>query len=293
MQDLMAARPNQTITLADLARAARYSPWQAHRLFTEYTGVTPAAYLRRLRLAGAALQLRDRPRSVTEVAFQAGFGSVDGFQRAFRREFGTNPAEFAKSPGPVWLFTPFGVKFRHVERKPVMENLRNVFVTLIDKPARQAIIKRGLTATDYFAYCEEVDCAVWGWLTSVKPALGEPAGYWLGPAYRQPGTSEYVQGVEVSLDWSGTAPEDFDTIELPAATYLMFQGEPFPEEDYCQAIEELQAAIKAYDPSLIGFAWDTREPRLQLEPLGARGYIELLPVQRLSTTTGSAVNQST
>jgi len=280
MQDFIAQHYGKTVTLADLARVAQYSPWQAHRLFAQHTGLTPAAYLRRLRLAKAALTLRDQPCQVTDVAFQAGFGSVDGFQRAFRREFGRNPAEFAKNPEPVGLFTPYGVKFKYVERKPVVDNLRSVFITVTTKPARKAIIKRGQQATDYFAYCEEVPCEVWGWLTSVKQALAEPAGFWLGPAYRQPATSEYVQGVEVALDWEGELPDGFDTIELPAATYLMFQGEPFNEEDYCQAIEELQAAINRYDPALIGFVWDQHEPRLQLEPLGARGYIELWPVRR-------------
>ena len=58
----------------------------------------------------------------------------------------------------------------------------------------------------------------------------------------------------------------------------MFQGEPFAEEDYCQAIEEVQSAMKKYDPALLGWQWDTSQPRLQLEPIGARGYIEMLPV---------------
>lgn len=94
-----------------------------------------------------------------------------------------------------------------------------------------------------------------------------------------PGTSEYVQGVEVSADYDGPLPEGFDIIKLPAAKYLMFKGEPFEEEDYCQAIEELQAAIKKYDPSIIGAQWDKTNPRIQLEPTGKRGYIELHPIK--------------
>ncbi len=29
-----------------------------------------------------------------------------------------------------------------------------------------------------------------------------------------------------------------------------------------------------YDPSVLGYAWDDDTPRTQLEPRGARGYIE-------------------
>lgn len=59
----------------------------------------------------------------------------------------------------------------------------------------------------------------------------------------------------------------------------MFQGEPFLEENYCEAINAVQRAIEKYDPSLIGYRWDDENPRIQLEPLGERGYIELLAVR--------------
>jgi hypothetical protein len=88
-----------------------------------------------------------------------------------------------------------------------------------------------------------------------------------------------VQGEEDATDYDGIIPEGFDVVDLPAAKFLMFQGEPFDEEDYCQAIMELQAAIKAYDPSVIGFAWDNDNPRIQLEPIGTRGYIELWSIR--------------
>lgn len=61
----------------------------------------------------------------------------------------------------------------------------------------------------------------------------------------------------------------------------MFRGEPFAEEDYSTAIVEVQRAIERYDPGVLGLAWATDEsPRVQLEPVGTRGYIELWPVKR-------------
>ena len=59
----------------------------------------------------------------------------------------------------------------------------------------------------------------------------------------------------------------------------MFQGEPFAEEDYCQAIDAGQAYIRKYDPSVIGDSWDLVNPRMQLEPIGIRGYIELVAIK--------------
>ena len=47
---------------------------------------------------------------------------------------------------------------------------------------------------------------------------------WLPEKYRELNTSEYVQGVEVTMDHTGIIPDGFDVITLPAAKYLMFQG---------------------------------------------------------------------
>ena len=128
-------------------------------------------------------------------------------------------------------------------------------------------------------YCEEVGCDIWGLLVSMKSLCGEPVCLWLPKAYIKPGTSQYVQGVEVAEDYTGEIPDGFDVIELPKAQYLMFQGEPFQEEDYQQAIAEIWESEKNYDPSLIGYQWDDANPRIQLEPIGMRGYIELVPIR--------------
>lgn len=281
MQDYIEAHLYEPITLAGLAGASWYSPWYSHRLFIRHTGLTPADYIRRLRLSRSALRLRDCGGKVADVALEMGFGSVDGYQRAFFREFGCNPRKYAARPVPVYLFTPYGVKFRHLERRSAMEPVKHVFLQVVNKPARKVILKRGVEAREYFSYCTEVGCEVWGLLQSIRSISGEPVCLWLPEAYRKPGTSEYVQGAEVPTDYDGIVPEGFDVIDLPAASYLLFQGEPFAEEDYAQAIEEVAAAIAKYDPSGIGYAWDRENPRIQLEPIGSRGYMELLPIRPL------------
>ena len=280
MQEHIEAHLCEKISFADVAKASLFSPWYARRLFLEYTGVTPAEYTRKLRLKQSALKLRDEDVKVLDVALDFGFGSVDGYQRAFRKEFGVNPGEYAANPVPLHFFTPYGVKFRHMERKERTMNARNVFLQVVDKPKRKAIIKRGKTATEYWKYCEEVGCDIWGLLVSMKSLGGEPVCLWLPEEYIKPGTSEYVQGVEVAEDYSGEIPDGFDVIDLPAAQYLMFQGEPFQEEDYQQAIADIWDSEKRYDPSVIGYRWDSVNPRIQLEPIGTRGYIELLPIRK-------------
>lgn len=283
MQDYIAEHLDQEITLAQLARQSLYSPWHSYRLFRACTGLSPAAYIRRMRLSRSARLLKSGGQRVTDMAFEAGFDSVDGYQRAFAREFGCNPGDYARAKPPIPLFIPYGVKFREL-RKDVadMENLQSVFVQVIRKPARRVIIKRGVKAEDYFAYCEEVGCDVWGLLTSMDSLCGEPVCLWLPARYQKPGTSVYVQGVEISAGQDGPVPEGFDVIDLPEAEYLMFQSEPFREEDYAQTILGVERAMGRYSPALIGYAWDDESPRIQLEPRGERGYIELRAVKPLA-----------
>ena len=279
MQDYISEHISDEITPSDLAKVSNFSPWYARKLFIKHLGVAPAVYIRRLKLSKSALRLRDEKISVLDIAMEMGFGSVDGYQRAFRREFGCNPKEYALSPIPIWLFTPYLIKDE--ERKVSdMSEIRNVFIQAVEKPARKVIIKRGIKATEYWSYCEEVGCDVWGLLKSIKSISGEPVCLWLPEHLRKPITNEYVQGVEVEQDYTGDVPDGFELIELPASTYLLFRGEPFEEEKYVSAINEIWDAEKKYNPAFIGYEWDDMNPRIQLEPIGERGYIELVPVRK-------------
>ena len=100
MQDYIDTHLDTNITMADLANVSRYSPWYSYRLFEDLLHMTPAVYIRRLRLSKSALRLRDERVKIIDVAFDYGFESVDGYQRAFYKEFGCNPYEYSMSPPP-------------------------------------------------------------------------------------------------------------------------------------------------------------------------------------------------
>lgn len=281
MQDYIQSNLTTDITMADLARVSMYSPWYSYRLFIQLLDMTPSVYIRKLRLSKSALRLRDESVKIADVAFDAGFESVDGYQRAFYREFGCNPYEYSVCPTPIYLFKPYGVKYARIRKDTAMKEVKNVFVQVVEKPERKVIIKRGREAKDYWKYCEEVGCDVWGLLTSIKSISREPVCLWLPQKYRKPDTSEYVQGVEVAMDYSGEIPDGFEMIELPKCKYIMFQGEPFEEDDFEEAIQQVWDAIKKYNPQISGYCWDDTNPRIQLEPIGTRGYIELHPVKSI------------
>ena len=190
MQDYIESHIEEEITMAGLSLASMFSPWHSYRLFRQYTGLTPAEYIRRLRLSQSALRLKNENCRVSDVAYALGFGSVDGYQRAFFKEFGRNPGAYAKDPVPISLFIPYGVKFRELRKEPHnMEQVQSVFIQMIRKPERKVILKRGVSAEGYFPYCEEVGCDVWGLLSSMDSLSGEPVCLWLPERYKKPNTS--------------------------------------------------------------------------------------------------------
>lgn len=64
--------------------------------FRHFLGESPMAYLMRWRLKLAAEILQSTDETIVNVAEAAGYGSESAFNRAFKREFGSPPAQFRR-----------------------------------------------------------------------------------------------------------------------------------------------------------------------------------------------------
>jgi AraC-like DNA-binding protein/uncharacterized damage-inducible protein DinB len=84
----------------DLARQAYQSRTQFHRLFRMVVEETPAAMRRRLLLERAAYQLAHTNLSVTDVALDTNYGSLEAFTRAFRKAFRSSPSLYRRIRDP-------------------------------------------------------------------------------------------------------------------------------------------------------------------------------------------------
>jgi AraC family transcriptional regulator len=285
MQDFIAERIDEPVSLYMLSEVAGYSPWHTLRIFRQLTGKTPLEYIRYLRLSRAAVKLAGGER-IVDVALDFAFDTHEGFTRAFSSAFGMTPSEYRRDPRPIKLFMPVRIKDYYLKLRKgeieMGEKANTVFVQVVERPKRKFILKRGVKAENYYDYCGEVGCDVWGELCSIKGALYEPVGVWLPEAFRKKGTSEYAQGVEMPADYNGEVPEGYEMIELPACKMMVFQSPPFKDEDFEEAISDIWEIMKNYDPQMYGFRWaDEDGPRFQMEPLGERGYIEGRPVRPL------------
>jgi AraC-like DNA-binding protein len=91
------ARSHRQIELEDAAAQADISPFHFLRLFSSVLGVTPHQYLVRSRLRHAARLLADNSRSITDIAYDVGFGDLSNFVRTFHRAAGVSPRRFREA----------------------------------------------------------------------------------------------------------------------------------------------------------------------------------------------------
>lgn len=275
---------HEEITLKKISDAICYSEEHTSRFFKKQTGENLFDFIRNQRLVKAAEHIKKRGGKIINIAFDYGFNSHEVFTRAFSTYFGISPKKFRQIKPEIKHFMPKGLKVFPLEYKENNMDSFVIFTQIIEKEERQLLFYPGKKATHYFEYCEEVGCDIWGKLLEIDESLNEPIGLWLPEKYRVKECSEYVQGVEVSLDYKGVIPEGIVSIILPAGTYMVFQSQPYEESDkkMLEVIQSVQNGIKSYNPELYGYAWVKEiSARYQLSPLGERGYIEAVPVRKI------------
>jgi AraC family transcriptional regulator len=97
--DYICSHLQDELTVDLLSDVAGFSKFHFHRQFSEYTGFTVAEFVRLTRLKRAAyLLVFDPERRVVDIAFEAGFGSHEGFSRAFKEAHNQSPSEFRRAP---------------------------------------------------------------------------------------------------------------------------------------------------------------------------------------------------
>ena len=84
----------EDIPLEKAAEIAGFSKYHFARVFKEFSGQTYFDYLclQRTKAAERLLQIPDK--AITDIAYQAGFGSICAFNRAFKKKNHCTPSEY-------------------------------------------------------------------------------------------------------------------------------------------------------------------------------------------------------
>lgn len=85
------------ITLTAIAAAGACCKSKCSLLFRKYLHDTPIAYVTRFRLRKSLVPLLDSDRSITDIAYEHGFGGVSYYCETFQKYYGLSPLQYRKT----------------------------------------------------------------------------------------------------------------------------------------------------------------------------------------------------
>lgn len=87
---------DRRLPINEIAAHVHMSPRHLSRLFVEFTGTSPAAYIEHARMDRARALLQDESIPIKSIAVQVGYPDVQHFTRAFTRHHGAAPGNHRK-----------------------------------------------------------------------------------------------------------------------------------------------------------------------------------------------------
>jgi AraC-like DNA-binding protein len=100
-RDAMDRAYAEPLDVRAVAAVAYLSEAHFSRSFRAVFGETPHRYLQRRRVERSMFLLRETDRSVTDICFDVGFGSLGTFSRTFREIVGATPSGYRAGNGPM------------------------------------------------------------------------------------------------------------------------------------------------------------------------------------------------
>jgi AraC family transcriptional regulator len=97
VRDRLHACAGESVTLAALAQVAGVHPVHVARVFRRKLGLTPAAYLRRLRFEQACRALAESDLPLADVALETGYANQSHLTRDFRARLDTTPTAYRRA----------------------------------------------------------------------------------------------------------------------------------------------------------------------------------------------------
>ena len=87
----------EPLTIEYISKAFGYHPSYIAHLFCDQLKIPFRTYLGAVRAEYAATQIRTTQKSLTEIAYDSGYNSLNTFCRGFKKHFGQTPSEYKKN----------------------------------------------------------------------------------------------------------------------------------------------------------------------------------------------------
>lgn len=157
----------EPIDLNRLAKMEGYSLPQFYRIFHHLMGTTVGEYIVRRKVIQTAIVLKHSNLTITEIAFQYGFESLDVYTRSFRRVYGVTPSHYRKMRG---VLTP--LKQREINEKTSCKKEQKITYSIQEIEGFQVAGMRCDALTwdengaiaklwnEFLLYLQESDCSI-------------------------------------------------------------------------------------------------------------------------------------
>ena len=222
--EFIEASIKENLTPDIIACDVGYSLYHFCRVFQACMGIPVMEYIRKRRLSLAAVELF-KGRKIIDVALEYGFETQSGFAKAFRREYGYSPTQYAARMAGVRSYLS-GKQTTYEFGGYIMNPV------IIKKPAFKVAgygiktnIADGNYTKDIAAFWDNYDTN--GWECKMYEQLNPPRHGEVGicvPDFKDSGSMIYLLGVIVENFDKVTS--DMITIEVPEATYAVFTTPP-------------------------------------------------------------------
>lgn len=194
------------LSLDEVAKAARFSPFHFHRIFKAHLGETLNQFVKRQRLERALYLMSHAPkRSLTDVALDCGFATSSDFSRGFKQHYGIAPRAFdlkhfrdarreafdrlmqtqnAQEGFPSFTTLPAQANEHENDHEKKNENPDGFEARLRDLPARTVAYIRVLDP--YRKGVAQAACERLLACATREPTRGLAEGQWLGYMWDEP-----------------------------------------------------------------------------------------------------------
>ncbi|PKO15851.1 MAG: AraC family transcriptional regulator [Chloroflexi bacterium HGW-Chloroflexi-10] len=217
------------IDFEQISRLAGCSEYHFRRMFSFLSGLPLGEYIRRRRLAQAALELQNSDIKVIDLAIQYGYDSPDSFSRAFHGLHGVTPTEARKRGTALKAVPPmtfqltiqggFEMDYRIVEKEAFSIVGIKKSVSLLYNGVNPEIAAMWASLT-------EADIRTLKQLSSVEPLGLISASVNFTEGREEGGKLDQYIGVATKATHSG----EWEVLAVPATTWAVFTAiGSFPE----------------------------------------------------------------
>lgn len=279
---------DEALTLHNLAHSLGYSEYHTTRKFKEISGMSFRDYLRQRKLAFALKEVRDKDKSILDIAVDYGFSSHEAFTRAFKVTYGITPSAYRKKPAPVVLRTkinPFDRYFLGLGEIGMIKSKEDVHIYFVTIPAHKFLYIENRESNGYWDFWQKQNQipgqdydTICGLLDSIKGKLDDDGGSESNAgsgqimAYKNDPTGRLCDwgiprtecyGVRLPMDYAGQVPPQMQLMDVPEAEYIVFEHGPFDYEQENRSVEnKMEKAMADVDFTGTGYGYDHTAGRL-------------------------------